>query len=182
IVWLAATFGATRNIAEVGALSRLGLVVGIFSSLTSVVFLPRLARIADERFWRARLFQFGGLLLCLSLGLLLAAALFPGPFLGLLGERYSALQRELLLVVAGAGMTLLDGYLVSVNLSRSWTRWQGLAVASLVTMQATLVIFVPLGSTSGVLTFNLLSAAAALAGQLAITALGLTRPHLVLWR
>ena len=181
-VWLAATFGATRNIAEVGALSRLGLVVGIFSSLAGVVFLPRLARITDERFWRVRFFQFGGLLLSLALVLLFAAALFPEPFLWLLGERYANLQSELLLVVAGAGLTLLDGYVVNVNLARSWTRWQGLAVASLVATQAILVIFVPLGSTSGVLTFNLLSAAAALAGQLMIAALGLSHPRLVLWR
>lgn len=180
-VWLAATFGATRNIAEVGALSRLGLIVGIFASLTGVVFLPRLARITDERFWRTRFFQFGGLLLGLSLALLFAAALIPGPFLWLLGDRYAGLQRELLLVVAGAGLTLLDGYVVSVNLARSWTRWQGLAVASLVAVQAVLVIFVPLGSTSGVLTFNLLSSAVALAGQLTIAALGLTRSHWVLW-
>ncbi|HKH43084.1 MAG TPA: hypothetical protein VKM72_00285 [Thermoanaerobaculia bacterium] len=180
-VWLAATFGATRNIAEVGALSRLGLVVGIFSSLVGVVFLPRLAQIADEHLWRTRYLQFGGALLGVALALFAGAALFPEMLLWVLGERYSGLHRELVLVVAGAGVTLLDSYAVSVNLARSWNRWQGLAVASLVIVQGVLVALVPLGTTAGVLTFNLLSATMALATQAVIAILGLTRPALVHW-
>jgi hypothetical protein len=181
-VWLAATFGATRNIAEVGALSRLGLLVGIFSSLTGVVFLPRLARITDERLYRRRALQFGTALSGVALAMLAAAAVAPGLFLLLLGPHYAGLHRELLLVVAGAGLTLLDGYVVSLNLARSWTRWQGLAVASLIAVQAALVALLPLSTTAGVLTFNVLGSAAALAGQLVIVTLGFTRPAWVHWR
>lgn len=181
-VWLAATFGNTRNIAEVGALSRLGLVVGLFSSLTGVVFLPRLARVADDRLYRTRFLQYGSLLLVIALGLLLAAALFPGQLLRVLGERYSGLHGELLLVIAAAGLSLLDGYVVNVNMARSWTRWQGLALLSLVLSQAALVAVLPLSTTQGVLTFNLLSAGAALAGQLALATAGFIRPDRVLWK
>ncbi|HEY2293824.1 MAG TPA: hypothetical protein VGM86_24230 [Thermoanaerobaculia bacterium] len=181
-VWLAATFGATRNIAEVGALGRLGLLVGIFSTLSGVVFLPRLARIADDRLYRRRCLQFGAALAAVALAMLAASALAPGLFLLLLGKHYAGLRRELLLVVAGAGFSLLDGYVVSVNLARSWTRWQGLAVGSLVAVQAALVAALPLSTTAGVLTFNLLGSAAALAGQLAILAIGFTRPAWVHWK
>jgi O-antigen/teichoic acid export membrane protein len=181
VVWLAATFGSTRNIAEVGALGRLGLVVGIFSGLTGVVFLPRLARITDDRLYRARYFQFGALLATIALGMLAAAALFPGLFLLLLGKSYAGLDRELLLVVGAAGLTLLDGYAVAVNLARSWTRWQGGAVLSLALSQAALAALLPLSTTSGVLLLNLLSSAVALAGQLAINAAGFLRPRWVQW-
>jgi O-antigen/teichoic acid export membrane protein len=181
-IWLAATFGGVRNIAEVGALGRLGLVVGIFSSLTGVVFLPRLAQVLDDGLYRRRCLQFAALLLGLALGLFAAAAVAPGPFLLLLGPHYAGLHRELLLVVAGAGLTLLDGYFVSVNLARSWTRLQGFAVGSLIVSQALMVALLPLSTTSGVLTFNLLGSAVALGGQLAITWLGFTRPRWVHWR
>jgi O-antigen/teichoic acid export membrane protein len=181
-VWLAATFGVTRNIAEVGALGRLGLLVGIFSSLTGVVFLPRLARITDDRLYRRRVVQFGSSLAAVALTMFAAAALAPDLFLLLLGKNYAGLHRELLLVVAGAGVSLIDGYLVSVNLARAWTRWQGLAVASLVAVQAVLVALLPLSATAGVLTFNLLSGAAAFGGQLAIVTLGFTRPRWVQWK
>ncbi len=181
-VWLAATFGVTRNIAEVGALGRLGLIVGIFSSLTGVVFLPRLARITDDRLYRRRVVQFGVSLASVALAMLAAAAIAPDLFLLLLGKNYAGLHRELLLVVAGAGVSLIDGYLVSVNLARAWTRWQGLAVASLVAVQAVLVALLPLSATAGVLTFNLLSGVAAFGGQLAIVTLGFTRPRWVQWK
>jgi O-antigen/teichoic acid export membrane protein len=181
VVWLAATFGASRNIAEVGALSRLGLVVGIFGGLTGVVFLPRLARLGCEREWRTRALQFGAVHLLVAVSLLAAALLAPQPLLWILGESYAGLHRELALVVSGAGLALLDGYLVALNLARSWTRWQGLAVGSLIAAQATLVALLPMGTTTGVLTFNVASAGAALLGQLAILTIGLTRPQWVTW-
>ncbi len=180
-VWLATTFGSVRNIAEVGALSRLGLVVGIFSNLTGVVFLPRLARISGERLYRRRCLQFGGLLAAVALALLGAAAVAPRAFLFLLGPKYSGLEGELLLTVAGAGLTLLGGYAVSVNLARSWNRWEGLAVVLLIAAQAALVAVLPLGTTAGVLLFNLFTAAVGLILQLLITLGGFTRPGWVQW-
>lgn len=180
-VWLAASFGGTRNIAEVGALGRLGLLVGIFSSLIGVVFLPRLARIEDEKLYRWRAAQFGGFLAAIVLALLAAAAVAPDLFLLLLGRSYAGLHTELLLVVAGAGISLLDGYAVNLNLARSWTRWQGAAVVALIAAQAAMVAFLPLSTTAGVLSFNLLSGLVTLGLQGLILSLGFTRPHWVSW-
>jgi O-antigen/teichoic acid export membrane protein len=181
VVWLSATFGATRNIAEVGALSRLGMVVGLFSNLSGIVLLPRLSRIADERLYRRRCIQFGALVAAVALSLYLAVLAFPRGLLALLGEHYAGLDSELLLVVCGSGLTLVGGFLVSVNLARSWTRWQTAAVAAMAIFQATLVKTLPLGTTRGVLTFNVLSAAVGLTMQLIIAIVGFARPHLVHW-
>lgn len=181
-VWLAATFGSARNIAEVGALTRLGMIVGLFSTLTTVVFLPRLARITDERHYRTRCLQFGALLAAIAVGLLVAAALFPGLLLWVLGQSYSGLHRELVLVVAGSGLTLLGGYAVSLNLARSWTRWETAAVVALFLSQAALAAALPLGTTSGVLLFNLGTAAVGLALQIAVAWTGFVHPEWVRWR
>jgi len=181
VVWLAATFGGTRNIAEVGALTRLGLLVGLFSGLTGIVFMPRLARVHDERIFRSRVLQFGSLHLLLVATLLAVAWAAPRPFLLLLGPNYLGLHKELLLVVAGAGLSLLDGYLVAINLARSWTRWQGLALLSLVGAQAILVAVLPLDTSAGVLRFNVASAAAAFIGQAATLVIGFVRPQWVHW-
>jgi len=181
VVWLAATFGGARNIAEVGALGRLGMIVGMCSGLTGVVLLPRLARIVDDRLYLRRYLQYGGLLLALAVGLLTVTALFPGALLLILGSHYSGLHRELVLVIASAGLTLLGGYVVSVNLARSWNRWETLAVLLYIAAQAGFVAILPLGTTAGVLQFNLLSAAAGLGLQLAITVVGFQRPRWVQW-
>jgi hypothetical protein len=181
VVWLSATFGSTRNLAEVGALGRLGLLVGMFSGLTGVVFLPRMARITDDRVFRRRYLQFGALLLAIAAGMLATAFAAPGLLLFILGPHYAGLHRELLLVVAGSGLTLLSGYGVGVNLSRSWNRWESVAVVVLIAAQACFVALLPLGTTAGVLWFNLLSAAVGLALQLAISAAGFVRPQWVRW-
>lgn len=180
-VWLAASFGGTRNIAEVGALGRLGLVVGLVSGLIGTVFLPRLARLSDDGLYRRRFVQFGAVLAGFAALLLLAAFLVPQAFLVLLKDDYARLHGELVLVIAGSGLSLLDGYVVNVNLARSWTRWQGGAVLALVAVQALLVAVLPLATTRGVLTFNLFSALAALAGQATVAAVGFTRPRWVAW-
>jgi O-antigen/teichoic acid export membrane protein len=181
IIWLSATFSSTRTIAEVGALGRLGVVVGMFTSLIGVVFLPRLARIADEKRYFARFLQFGALLLAVAVSLLLFAVLMPKVFLFLLGAHYAGLDSELLLVIGGAGLSLLDGYVVSVNIARSWTRWQIGFLIVQVTAQAGLIALFPLTSTYNVLRFNFLSAGVAFGLQAVICTLGFTRPHWVRW-
>jgi O-antigen/teichoic acid export membrane protein len=181
VIWLAATFGATRNIAEVGALGRLGFLVGLFSGLTGIVFLPRMARIVDERLYRRRYLQYGSLLVAIAIGLFIFAWLTPELFLVLLGKSYHGLHRELLVVVAGSGVTLLSGYAVGVNFARSWNRWEGLAMLVLIAAQAIFVALLPLSTTAGVLLFSLLSGVVGLSLQLTITALGFWRPRWVQW-
>jgi O-antigen/teichoic acid export membrane protein len=182
VVWLAATFGGARNIAEVGALGRLGLVVGIFGSLTSIVFVPRLARITDEVLWRRRALQFGAVQTVIGVILISLAAIAPSAFLWIIGPRYSALSTELLLVLGSAGVMLVGGYLVALNMSRGWTRLQGVATVGMVGAQGMLVALLPLSTTSGVLSFNLLSAVAGTALQLAILSAGALYPALVTYR
>ncbi|HEY0552863.1 MAG TPA: hypothetical protein VGG20_01250 [Thermoanaerobaculia bacterium] len=181
IVWLSATFGSTRTIAQVGALGRLGLVVGMFAGLTGTVFLPRLAYVVDDRHYLRRYLQFGGMLAAVAGGLILLAAAAPRLFLWLLGQRYAGLSSELLLVVTASGLSLLDGYAVNVNLARSWTRWQGAALAVQVAAQAALVALLPLSTTFNLLRFNALSAGVALSLQLLTALAGFTRPRWVYW-
>ncbi|HEX9670363.1 MAG TPA: hypothetical protein VGC93_12895 [Thermoanaerobaculia bacterium] len=181
VVWLAAAFGQARTIAEVGALGRLGLIVGLFSGLTGVVFLPRLARLADERLYFRRYLQFGALLAAVAVALLAIAWAAPRPFLWLLGERYSGLNRELLLVVAGAGLALLDGYGVAINMARSWTRWQAPALVVLLAVQATAIAMLPLSTAYDVLLFGLLTRIVGAISQVAINLVGFTRPSWVSW-
>ncbi len=180
-VWLAATFGSTRNMAEVGALSRLAMVVGLFSALIGVVFLPRLSRITNDRLYLTRYLQFGAALAGVVVALLTAAALFPQLFLLVLGGRYAGLRRELLLVVAGSGMSLLGGYVVNVNLARLWTRWQGLTLVAEIAVQIVLVKILPLSTTAGVLALGLLGTATGVVLQMMIAFLGFRHPRRVEW-
>ncbi len=181
VVWLSATFGSTRTIAEVGALGRLSLVVGLFSSLTGVVFLPRLARIADERLYLERYFQCFAFLALVVLALLAAAAVAPGVFLFVLGPKYRGLHRELLLLVLSSGLALLDGYTLGINTARSWNRWQAAALVGLFAVQATAIALLPLHTTWNVLLFNVFTAGTGLLSQVAMNVCGFLKPRWVHW-
>jgi hypothetical protein len=181
VIWLSATFASVSTIAEVGALGRLALVVGLCSGLVGTVFLPRLVHITDDRIYLRRYLQFGAVLMGAAAALAVAAAAAPQLFLLLLGPKFTGLHSELLLVVAASGLSLLDGYAVNVNLARSWTRWQGVALAIQIALQALLVVRLPLSSTFNILLFNLLSAGIALGLQLVVAVAGFTRPRWVHW-
>ncbi len=182
MVWLAAAFGSTQNVAQVGALSRLGMVMSLFSGLSSVIFLPRLAAITDDRLYCRRSLQFGASLALLGAALLAVAAAAPRPFLLVLGANYQGLDHELVLVVVGAALTLLGGYVGAVNLARSWTRWQNLLLALHLAGQAALIAWLPLATTRGVLLFGCGTAAVGLLLQAAVLAVGFARPRWVHWQ
>jgi O-antigen/teichoic acid export membrane protein len=182
VIWLAATFGEAQNVAEVGALSRLGLIVGLLSGLIGAVFLPRLAAMTDDARYRLRCLQYGLLLALAALALFAAASLLPGPFLALIGPHYKGLHRELLLIVAGSGFALLGSYFMSVNFARGWTRFQSATAILELAAQIVLIKLLPLSTTRGVLLFTLLSAVTGLVLQGILLELGFRRPAWVRWR
>jgi O-antigen/teichoic acid export membrane protein len=181
VVWLATAFGGVQTLAEVGALGRLGLVFSLFSALPTTLFLPRLVNLTDERAWRMRVLGYCGVLILLLAGAFSVLAAFPGLLLRLIGPAYDGLDAELQLVFAGAAMGQLGGYFVGVNYSRSWLRWQGLAAALMVAGQAALAVSMPLGTTAGLLWFNLASGTLGLALQVGIWSIGVARPKVVSW-
>lgn len=175
VVWLSATFAGTKSVAEVGALGRLGMILGLFSGLIPMIIIPRLAAVVDEGLYRRRYAQYGLALMLGTMGMLAAAAELPGLFLALLGPNYAGLDYELLLVVGTAGLGLLGGYTVAINQARGWVRWQPLALVIVVAAQAGFVATLPLSTTMGVLWFGLASAAVGFACQMCINAIGLYR-------
>ncbi len=180
-IWLAATFGGTRSIAEVGALGRLALVVGLLTGLSGAVLVPRLAGISDPRAFSRSFLRYGALLAAFAGGILLSAALLPNVFLAILGPHYGGLQHELLLLITGSSLSMLGSYVANVNLSRGWTRLQAVALACEVSVQAALIAILPLATTAGVIWFQVGGASAGLALQLAIFVLGFYRPKWVAW-
>jgi hypothetical protein len=114
--------------------------------------------------------------------MLLAATAAPRLFLALLGAHYQGLDRELLLVVATAGISLLGGYVVNVNLARSWTRWQPATVAVEALALVVVAPLLPLATTAGILTLGIVAAATGTALQLGVALCGFLRPSWVHWQ
>ena len=79
-----------------------------------------------------------------------AAAFLPNEFLFVLGNRYSHLQRELLLMVGGATLNMIASTLWTLNASRAWIVGSWLYVPLTLGTQLLLIPFIDFSTVTGV--------------------------------
>ncbi|HXX42539.1 MAG TPA: hypothetical protein VEI58_09780 [Chthoniobacterales bacterium] len=148
----------TASIAEVGALGRLAMIFSVLTNLLTNIFVPAFARCHDERKLRLLYGAIIGAVTAFSLTIVLGAWLFPDQFLFVLGNKYSHLHRELLLMVGGAVLGALTGAFWSLNASKAWVGGAWLYIPLTLVIQIILIPYTNFASVTGVLIFNLLSA------------------------
>ena len=158
-VFLISLFGRhVSSIAEVGALGRLGMIFAVLSHLLTNVFAPAFARCQDKIRLRLQYAAVVSSVVAFSAVIVGAAVFFPRAFLFVLGGKYSHLDRELLLMVAGAVVSVITATLWSLNASKAWIAGSWLYIPLTLGTQLALIPFIDFGSVPGVLTFNFLSA------------------------
>ncbi|MFZ4106233.1 polysaccharide biosynthesis protein [Flavobacterium sp.] len=121
-IWLISIFGNTSSIAQLGALSRLGMILSLFSAIISTLIIPRFAKLATNRsLLLSRFILIMGILNLILSFIIVGAYLFPTQILWLLGNGYKGLNFELFLSVAGSCISLLGGIVFSIYTSRGWS-------------------------------------------------------------
>lgn len=155
-IWVISLFGTTQTIAEVGALSRIFLLLGVFSPLLSNVVVPRFARCQDLP--RLKLIYWSALGAAAALGalFLVLSLLFPQPFLWLLGPKYANLQAELPFMVFAAGANLVGAVLTSLLAARAWVSRFWLAIPISICAQIALLPLLDLSSIRDVILLSCL--------------------------
>ena len=98
-IWLISIFGNTENIAELGALTRLGIIFSLITSILNEIVLPSFSRCQVAKTLFKRYMQVLSLYCLFSLVLVALAFFFPSQFLWILGGKYSHLDKEVLLLV-----------------------------------------------------------------------------------
>jgi hypothetical protein len=157
-IFLISIFGRqVSSIAEVGALGRLAMIFAVLSNLLSNVFTPAFARCQSLRKLGWQYAVIVGGVTCFSLAIIAAAAFFPRQFLFVLGGKYAHLERELLLMVAGAVLTVMASTLWSLNTAKAWVAGSWLYIPLTLATQLALIPYTDFSSVTGVLTFNLIS-------------------------
>jgi O-antigen/teichoic acid export membrane protein len=158
-VFLISIFARQVNsVAEVGALARLAMIFAVLSNLLANVFAPAFARCQDAKKLRWQYAGVVGAVAGFSLAIIAAAVFFPHQFLFVLGNKYSHLDRELLLIVVGAVITAMASTLWSLNAAKAWIAGSWLYIPLTLGTQLALIPFTDFASVPGVLTFNLISA------------------------
>jgi hypothetical protein len=133
------------------------MIFTVLTNLLGNVFIPAFARCQDP----AKLRWLYLLITCgvATFGLLIlaAAAIFPDQFLFVLGNRYTHLHRELLLMVGSAVLGALSGTFWSLNASKAWIAGAWLYIPLTLGAQIALIPFTDFSNVASVLRFNLLS-------------------------
>lgn len=120
-IWLISVFGSTESVAQVGALSRLSIILGFFSILFANLIAPRFARLPNKRkvlLSRYLQIQAGLIILCIAITCIVWV--FSSEILWVLGTHYTGLNKELVLMTVSSCLNLLYGAAFLLGTYRSW--------------------------------------------------------------
>ena len=169
-VFLISFFGRhAGSVAEVGALGRLAMIFTVLTNLLINIFVPAFARCQNKAKLRLLYVAILGGVILFSATVLAGAAFFPNEFLFVLGNRYTHLHRELLLMVGVAVVYAVAGTLWLLNASKAWVSWAWLYIPLTLATQLALIPFTDFSTVAGVLIFNLISGVPSLLLNLALT-------------
>ncbi|MDQ3198739.1 MAG: polysaccharide biosynthesis protein [Verrucomicrobiota bacterium] len=163
-------------VAEVGALGRLAMIFAVLGNLITNIFAPAFARCQETRRLGWLYAGIVGSVAGFSLLILGGAALLPNQFLFVLGNKYSHLQHELLLMVGGAPLNMLASTLWALNASRAWIVGSWLYIPLTLGTQLMLIPFIDFSTVTGVLTFNLCSVVPSLLLNIGLSYRGFRQP------
>jgi O-antigen/teichoic acid export membrane protein len=153
--WLISFFGNTRSIAEVGALGRLNMSLALVSSVFAMVIIPKFA-ITQNNKWvlLKRMGVIFLMLFLLTIFVIAATYFFPGPFLFLLGNKFSHLHIELVYSFLGACIMLMSTVSFSLYSSKGWLMNPLFSISINITFIIVGALIFNFSSLKGVLLFN----------------------------
>ncbi len=167
-IWLMGVFGSVESLADLGALMRLGVILGSAGALFQQILIPALSRCESTEKLRGMLVQ--TLLGSVSVGALLVmlSQFFPQPFLWILGGQYQNLHAELVMAMIFFSLSTLATVIWWFNTSRGWTRLSFWVPFSTVGAFILAALFLKPSNTYAALVFQV-------AGQIPSLIIGLTQ-------
>jgi O-antigen/teichoic acid export membrane protein len=164
------------SVANIGALSRLGQILILFSQMNVILVEPFFAKLQLARLKRIYLSALGLVLIGVS-GFSALAFLFPEAFLWILGPHYSQLRVEVGLMVLSSAIQYLGGFLWVVHSSRRFVYWW-VTIANIALTLGVEVLFIwkfDLSVVRNVLILNVASAVVSLMVNLSCGVYGFWR-------
>jgi O-antigen/teichoic acid export membrane protein len=151
-IWLISIFGSTTAIAQIGALSRLTMILNLFTVLFTVLIIPRFARLPE--YSTDLLSRFNKI----QAGLIVSfVILFPSQILLLLGNKYSGLNTEIILITISSCLSMIAGVTNSILFARGWVMYPVISIGVSVLAQVVLLFVLDLTNLQNVLLFSIIN-------------------------
>ena len=155
--WLIGWLAGVEQVADLGALSRLAVLVAAFGAPFTHLVAPSMARIQNVRILRRRFALAMTVVFGCTLLVLIAAAWQPGWFLWLLGEKYAHLKAELILALAAQGVTLSTSVCWGLIIVRGWIHHAWITIVTNLTGLALGACLFQLQTVHGMLSLSVVS-------------------------
>ncbi|MFM6096413.1 MAG: polysaccharide biosynthesis protein, partial [Dolichospermum sp.] len=156
-ILLISLFGKTSSIAEIGALSRLGIIITIFNPVVSSILVPMYARCQSIDTLKRRYWQFLVGFASMSICLLFAVYLFTEQILWVLGNQYSSLKSDLIFVMVASVIYSLNSLTWSLNYAKGWVKESYLTILTTILTQIFLLLILDISTVRGLILFGLYS-------------------------
>lgn len=173
--WIIGWLAGSSEVADLGALARLGVLFVAITSPINFLAVPAIARIRDHGLLRRRMVLTLGGAALVAATVAWVAYLLPSPFLWLLGGNYGHLVVELPLALAAQGLSMLTALAWSLLMTRGWVRHAWITVVTALLGFAAGAALFPLGTVAGMLKFNAVVALPTLVFCLGVITVKLTR-------
>lgn len=147
-IYLAGIFGQYNQMADLGALSKIGMIFMIPSAFAGMLVVPWFAKQPTSKLLGSYL---GANFVYLGFGLITIVLTWfmPGPFLLLLGPGYEGLSYELFLFAVSSALGLLSGLSYLMTSARKWV-YYWTAPISIISYVLILVAFLAVADLSKV--------------------------------
>jgi O-antigen/teichoic acid export membrane protein len=156
-VFLISIFGTTQNVAELGALGRIGVLFTIINSVMATIILPSFSRCQSVVTLRKRYFQTMGAFLLFATLIITLTYIFPEQILWIIGRKYSYLKNELFMIAIVTVVNSFLGMMTSINLAKGWVEYAWIDIPMKLFLQIFLLMILDISTIKGVVIFSLLS-------------------------
>jgi len=159
-IWLVSIFGAARQVAGVGALSRLIMLLVAVSSAFSLLVVPRFARLSAGGVAQLRRAFWGAQALLFALGAVVVGgvAMFRQPVLWVLGPAYSDLGVEALLMAINGLAWAMAGGTLNLATARGVVTPSWLLIPCSLAVELVAALLLPVGTVTGAIFLSLATA------------------------
>jgi O-antigen/teichoic acid export membrane protein len=154
-LWILSLYGSTADVANLGALSRLTMLLGVLATIASITIVPRFARLrSDSSHVLSRFLQSLGLASLILMGIAAIVWRHPTFALWILGNRYQGLSAEMTLLAASSATSVLAGFCYTLGASRGIICPPWVIIGLTLVSQFSLAARLDLGTLTGVILFG----------------------------
>lgn len=151
-IWLVSLFGKTSSIAQIGAISRLSMILSVFSVVFATIVIPRFARLPKVKsIVLKHFFSIYGILIAFIIFFVTIVWIFSSQLLWLLGSKYDGLDFALLLSMGGSCVYVVSDMLYKLLSSREIIVNPALSITLNIIATAFGIYFFDMSSLYGVL-------------------------------